>query len=400
MSGIARDRQSSLKFKRIRRRPGNINLSLNVQQPVVPSPGADIESSLMVWLNQNVEPRAPFTPDTSMTMSDFTFFNQNNPASGCFGTVLECKHKDHPSLRLAMKLIKLKPRDDTEMIHLNRELNILRKSDHENIVRWYGSTINSSTKDAVILMEYMDAGTLEVAILRGGRFPIKVLEAVIKSTITGLHYLKSAIQTAHRDIKPSNILVSQDGRITLCDFGMSKIVNSSNPTYSKFVGCRIYMSPEMLDDDSDAMDYWKSDTYSFGVTVIECAYGFYPIPMVDEIELQDHLDRWKPATARPRTNSCSDLSNLSDDEKENTYMERCIDYQPFELLCMINDKNLTIIRDEAYFPLAFSDFVNQMTLKDADERPEYEELMDTEYFKSLCKNLEAVQAWTAKIQKM
>lgn len=67
---------------------------------------------------------------------------------------------------------------------------------------------------------------------------------------------------------------------------------------------------------------------------------------------------------------------------------------------MINDKNLTIIRDEAYFPLAFSDFVNQMTLKDADERPEYEELMDTEYFKSLCKNLEAVQAWTAKIQKM
>ena len=121
-------------------------------------------------------------------------------------------------------------------------------------------------------MEFMSGGQLEDAVLRSGRFSIGVLNGIMKSTISGLHYLKTEISTAHRDIKPSNILVSLDGRVVLCDFGMSKIINHSNPTFTKFVGSRIYMSPEMLDEEEDSIDYYGMVFRKWNFLVGKCIF--------------------------------------------------------------------------------------------------------------------------------
>lgn len=399
---ISREQRSSLKFKKIKRRPGALNIAPEdvPQQKSTPSPAHLSETSLITWLSQNSEPRPPFTKETSMTPGDFRFYNQNNPSSGCFGTVFKVAHNSFPDMLMAMKLIKLK-REATQMTHLLRELSILARCSHENIVKWYGSTIGpNNNNDCLILMEFMSGGQLEDAVLRSGRFSIGVLNGIMKSTISGLHYLKTEISTAHRDIKPSNILVSLDGRVVLCDFGMSKIINHSNPTFTKFVGSRIYMSPEMLDEEEDSIDYYKSDTFSLGVTIIECAYGFYPIPMVLESEVVAHLEQWRPAERRPRTSSCENLAMIDDQEQEHIYMERKIEYQPFELLQFLNESELQIVKNSRFFPEGFSDFVNSLTCKECDRRPSYEELMKDPYFKSIGDNTTEIAAWAQKVQAM
>ena len=398
---ISRGERSSLKFKKVKRRPGALNIPMPAelpQQTKTPSPAHLSENTLITWLSQNSEPRPPFTKDTSMTSADFTFYNQNNPSSGCFGTVFKVSHNSFPNMLLAMKLIKLK-KEATEMNYLLRELSILAKCEHENIVKWYGSTIGPN-KDSLILMEYMSGGQLEDAILRSGRFSVPVLNGILKSTISGLHYLKTEIEVAHRDIKPSNILVGLDGRIVLCDFGMSKIINNSNPTFTKFVGSRIYMSPEMLDEEEDSIDYYKSDTFSLGVTIIECAYGFYPIPMVNDDEVFEHLDRWQPTSRRPRTNSSENLTMTDDPDQEHFYMERKIEFQPFELLMFLNESELKIVENESYFPSEFSKFVNQLTIKDCDNRPSYEDLVKDGYFLSIGDNKSEIADWAQRVQTM
>lgn len=213
------------------------------------------------------------------------------------------------------------------------------------------------------------------------------------------------LNVAHRDIKPSNILISNDGRCCLCDFGMSKIVKTSEPTYTKFVGARIYMSPEMLNDITDSIDFFLSDIYSTGVTMIECAYGFYPIPMVDDLELTEHLTTWQPSSRRPRTRSCENLADIetgSEDtpQRSHTYMERDLNLQPFEILQYIDEENLRMLVNAEFWPVELSKFVNKLAVNKFAQRPSYDELISDEYFQSLTQDRQRLEEWVKRIMSL
>ena len=73
--------------------------------------------------------------------------------------------------------------------------------------------------------------TVQVAHLFGSRFQV----------ISALHYLQSQLQVIHRDVKPSNILISRDGNVKMCDFGISGyLVDSVAKTID--AGCKPYMA--------------------------------------------------------------------------------------------------------------------------------------------------------------
>lgn len=87
----------------------------------------------------------------------------------------------------------------------------------------------------------------------------------------------------HRDLKPDNILVDEEGRVKVIDFGVARAVDreaeaTAQTQAGQLVGTISYMSPEQLSDASDEIDV-RSDVYSLGVVLYELVVGRLPYPV-------------------------------------------------------------------------------------------------------------------------
>lgn len=167
------------------------------------------------------------------------------------------------------------------------ELNLLKDCRHENIVGYYGSFHVPQQNEIIICMEHMDGRSLDVVLQHAGRLSQRMIGHISVSVLKGLRYLHEKMRVMHRDIKPSNILVNSKGQVKLCDFGVSaQLINS---IANSFVGTRSYMAPERL---MGSHEYTiKSDVWALGVSLIEIAVGFYPIPRFSEIDLKSYISR-------------------------------------------------------------------------------------------------------------
>merc|ERR1719479_165198 len=99
-------------------------------------------------------------------------------------------------------------------------------------------------------MEVMEASLdqLYPQVFTSGRsMPEPVLGKIAFSVLSALHYLHTQLSVIHRDVKPSNILLSNTGKVKMCDFGISGyLINSIAKT--KDAGSRPYMAPERITD--------------------------------------------------------------------------------------------------------------------------------------------------------
>ena len=161
--------------------------------------------------------------------------------------------------------------------------------------------------DLDVLFEEPDSGAL-LAAARAGRLR---LETGLDATLTDeaqleqnnpdrLHALCEALAQVcdglsfihsrgllHRDVKPGNILVRQDRRATLVDFGLAKRMTDSEITdHGHVVGTYRYMSPEQA--RGEAVDR-RSDLYSLGATLYELIAGRPPFPHRNQLELLEAI---------------------------------------------------------------------------------------------------------------
>lgn len=179
------------------------------------------------------------------------------------------------------------------MRQLFREIVLSSRNRHDNITQFYGAYITPSSSEVKILMEFCEGGSLESI----GR-KIKERKAVVGEGVTGrlaegilqgLSYLHT-LKTIHRDIKPSNVLVSKEGVVKLCDFGVSgELVNSEAGT---FTGTGLYMAPERI----VAQPYTiKSDVWSTGISLLELVQNRFPFPIdLPPIELMIYITQGEP----------------------------------------------------------------------------------------------------------
>src|SRR4030095_8188599 len=103
-------------------------------------------------------------------------------------------------------------------------------------------------------------------------FALKEIGEVIRQLLDGLGYAHDQ-GVVHRDIKPSNLLVNEDGRIKISDFGIARIESSTLTQVGEIMGSPGYMAPEQfLGTDVDAC----SDIYSVGIIAYELLVGKRP----------------------------------------------------------------------------------------------------------------------------
>ena len=118
----------------------------------------------------------------------------------------------------------------------------------------------------------MDVGSLEKIGKIAGKIQEKILGKITLGILRGLVYLYEEHRIVHRDIKPSNILLNSQGKIKLCDFGVSGQLESTFA--NTFVGTGAYMSPERIQGSPYST---QCDTWGVGMTLLELALGRFPL---------------------------------------------------------------------------------------------------------------------------
>lgn len=189
--------------------------------------------------------------------------------AGASGTVHKCLHK--PSgIIMAKKNIPLTT-NETERTQIIRELTLLQKCNHPNIVNFYGAFFESHIIS--ICLEYMDLGSLDNIYPKFGTLPEEFLGKVAVSVLDGLDYLYSVHKVVHRDMKPSNLLLNSSGQVKICDLGVSGVIMNTCGEKSTFVGTSLYMSPSRIQGLPYSV---QSDSWSLGISLVEMAIGKPP----------------------------------------------------------------------------------------------------------------------------
>ncbi|KAM0030787.1 putative mitogen-activated protein kinase kinase STE-STE7 family [Helianthus debilis subsp. tardiflorus] len=205
--------------------------------------------------------------DLKFSLEDLETIKVIGKGSG--GVVQLVRHKWVGTL-FALKVIQMNIQEDIRK-QIVQELKINQASQCPHVVVCYHSFYHNGAISLVF--EYMDRGSL-VDIIRQIKTILEPYLAVVcKQVLQGLVYLHNERHVIHRDIKPSNLLVNKKGEVKITDFGVSAMLATSMGQRDTFVGTYNYMSPERI--SGGAYDY-KSDIWSLGLVILECAIGRFP----------------------------------------------------------------------------------------------------------------------------
>ncbi|MFT4186422.1 MAG: protein kinase [Micrococcaceae bacterium] len=171
---------------------------------------------------------------------------------------------------LALKVMFPHLLDDKKFVHrFIQEARNAAVLDNPHVVK----TLNQGRSGPFmyLTMEYLDGYTLRDILYQEDHFtPRQTLEALepILSGVAAAHDEK----IIHRDLKPENVLITEDGRIKLVDFGLARMMDNKTVTGS-LLGTVAYMAPEVI-NEGEANE--SSDVYSLGVMIYEMLTGVQP----------------------------------------------------------------------------------------------------------------------------
>ena len=159
--------------------------------------------------------------------------------------------------------------DGNFLDRLGREAKAAAKLSHPHVVGVLDQGSDGPT--AYLVMEYIKGHTLRDVIKEKGALSPRLALALIDPVVEGLGAAHAA-GLIHRDIKPENVLIADDGRIKVGDFGLARAVTTSTST-GALIGTVAYLSPELvLGRAADA----RSDIYSVGIMLYEMITGKQP----------------------------------------------------------------------------------------------------------------------------
>ncbi|KAG6331546.1 hypothetical protein ID866_7546 [Astraeus odoratus] len=185
------------------------------------------------------------------------------------------------------------PGDKEALAGILREVHLWSKLDHVNVVRMRGISTEFNFTISII-SDWMGRGDVRGYVQNNAIDPRPLLMDIV----TGLDYLHDhdSGPIVHSDLKGLNVLVSDDGRALLTDFGYSALSKSSFSMTMALVprgGSLPWMAPEMLEDDEVSA---AGDVWAFGMTALAdgnvgTIYSIRPLSRVSDeacSHVQDH----------------------------------------------------------------------------------------------------------------
>ncbi|CAN8258459.1 unnamed protein product [Cochlearia groenlandica] len=181
---------------------------------------------------------------------------------------------EYEGIEVAWNQVKLRDftRNPEELEKFFREIHLLKTLNHQNIMRFYTSWVDTNNLSINFVTELFTSGTLRQYRLRHRRVNIKAVKQWCKQILKGLLYLHSrSPPIIHRDLKCDNIFINgNQGEVKIGDLGLAAILRKSHAV--RCVGTPEFMAPEVYDEEYNEL----VDVYAFGMCVLEMVTFDYP----------------------------------------------------------------------------------------------------------------------------
>jgi len=175
-----------------------------------------------------------------------------------------------------------------------QEARIVAQMDHPGIVPVYDFGYEGEL--AYFVLEYVSGTTLSERLEKGPRLDRVTASRILNEAAAALDYAHSR-GVIHRDVKPANILLRDDGRVKVADFGIAKLSGAKTMTATgMMMGTVEYMSPEQI--RGEAID-GRTDQFSLAVVAYQMITGARPFESNSAISLAHKIayDQPSPASA-------------------------------------------------------------------------------------------------------
>jgi len=262
------------------------------------------------------------------------YFDIEKIGEGAAGEVFRALHKSKNSV-IAIKQMNLAAQQKNIKLLLT-EIDIMKNSNHKNIVHYFDSYIVDE-KYLWVVMEFMSGGCLTDILEQFDTIQMteKMIAHVCKETLDGLQYIHS-LHRIHRDIKSDNILLGGGGEVKLADFGYAAQLTQQKSKRNTIVGTPYWMAPELI----RGQEYdQKVDIWSLGIMAMEMAEG------------------------------------------EPPYM----DFPPLRALFLITTKGIPPLKEQEKWSQPFQDFVAKCLNKEVEQRQSATEMLKHPFLKTASK---------------
>jgi len=191
-------------------------------------------------------------------------------------------HDESLDRTVALKLLRDEIDADAGTERLQREARSMAKVSHPNVVTVFDVGVHE--RSVFVAMEYVQGRTLG-GWLRDAQSVGNILD-VLRQAGEGLSAAHGQ-GLVHRDFKPENVIVGDDGRVKVLDFGLAKpmddrVTHDALTRTGTVLGTPRYMSPEQFRGEPADI---KSDQFAFALVIYEAIYGTHPYQPEDDMPL-------------------------------------------------------------------------------------------------------------------